>query len=271
MRFIKFTRAYRHNGDDRTYCYTQVIFVDGGRFYVARVAEEPDMHERYVDITPGDLKRVEEIPVGAYRPSLRVGFTIASPTAVLEGYIKETNPLAIQIGVDPKMFVLQEIAACEALRRRPHPSLARYRGCVATDGQVSALVYDKYAVSLLDLVNPRGVGKADFYNSARPYTPGVFSRYIRDVRSGLMHLHWCGLVHNDLNPSNVMISSFDRAVIIDFDSCMRIGAPLGRTKRTPGWYDPCVGVSEVDNDWSALEEIRIWLEGSTAGTLQFPE
>jgi serine/threonine protein kinase len=37
------------------------------------------------------------------------------------------------------------------------------------------------------------------------------------IKDGVEHLHSLGIIHNDLNPRNVMLDSEDTPVIIDFD------------------------------------------------------
>lgn len=80
---------------------------------------------------------------------------------------------------------------------------------------------------------------------------------------GIQHLHSLGLVHNDVNPANNMVDEDGTAVLIDFDSCRRVGESLGetRTKRTHQWYDPGVDTALEKNDMDAWEELKTWLTG----------
>lgn len=57
---------------------------------------------------------------------------------------------------------------------------------------------------------------------------------LQGIESGIRHMHSLGLVHNDINPSNIMIDSADRPVIIDFDSCKQEGEKLGVKSRHMG-------------------------------------
>ena len=56
----------------------------------------------------------------------------------------------------------------------------------------------------------------------------------RGIEAGVRHMHKLGLVHNDLNPSNIMMDG-DNPVIIDCDSCKREGDELGSKAGTDGW------------------------------------
>lgn len=82
-------------------------------------------------------------------------------------------------------------------------------------------------------------------------------------------MHGLGLVHNDINPSNIMFDLDDTPVIIDFDSCLPNGTALGTTKRTYGWYNPGVETSIFENDLLALHKIKKWLTGFTESEYQF--
>lgn len=50
-------------------------------------------------------------------------------------------------------------------------------------------------------------------------------------------------------------------VLIDFDSCVREGGPLGHKKGTYGWYDEALKVSKRGNDLAALDLIEKYLHG----------
>lgn len=82
--------------------------------------------------------------------------------------------------------------------------------------------------------------------------------------TGIKHLHSIGLVHNDLNPANIMFDQDDMLVLIDFDSCRYIGEPLRSTgtKRTHHWHDPSVDSSMEKNDLDAFKDLQTWLTGS---------
>ncbi|KAJ5583078.1 hypothetical protein N7535_001698 [Penicillium sp. DV-2018c] len=64
-------------------------------------------------------------------------------------------------------------------------------------------------------VNPRSLMKR-ILRSTRQVTD--YSCVLAGVESGLKHLHPLGLVHKDINPSNITIDNH-RTIIIDFGSC----------------------------------------------------
>jgi serine/threonine protein kinase len=96
-----------------------------------------------------------------------------------------------------------------------------------------------------------------------------YSRVLAGVESGIRHLHALGLVHNDINPSNIMLDG-DEGIIIDFGSCRRVGESVEDAGRTYEWYDESVKTAHPQNDLDALEEIRIWLDDGSK-LFQFDE
>ena len=48
----------------------------------------------------------------------------------------------------------------------------------------------------------------------------TYERYPTDL---FKNTHSLGFVHNNLNPGNVIITEGDTVVIIDFDSCVKLG------------------------------------------------
>jgi len=58
-----------------------------------------------------------------------------------------------------------------------------------------------------------------------------------------------GLVHNDINPANIMLDDHGSAVIIDFDFCMPIGQEIGHRKWGTFEMDPVLpGISVPESD-----------------------
>lgn len=108
-------------------------------------------------------------------------------------------------------------------------------------------------------VNPGHFGKRHFDASQRPLKD--VKSFLEGIEKALKHLHSLGLVHNDINPANIMFASEDdeTPIIIDFGSCKPVGHPVQNAGRTPEWYDPSVLTSLPSNDTDALNEIAEWL------------
>jgi serine/threonine protein kinase len=73
------------------------------------------------------------------------------------------------------------------------------------------------------------------------------------IKRGIRHLHRLGFSHNDINPYNIMFKSDGTPVIIDFDSCARIGEKL---VKGGGWEDQIYEFASPANDYSALEKLE---------------
>ncbi|KAI1126961.1 kinase-like domain-containing protein [Nemania abortiva] len=173
-------------------------------------------------------------------------------------YVKQPNLSSLEVSPGIANPVLQELAVCELIKQHPHPNIATYYGCRSTNGRVIGLCFERYSFNLGEKLNPGHLNKSAFIDLSD-----------RAVTSGIRHLHSLGPVHNDLNPSNIMIAEDGRPVIIDFDSCRAIGADLKTVKRTYEWYDRDVNISVETDDLHALEEIRVWLAGSTPAGYRF--
>ena len=188
--------------------------------------------------------------------------------------------------------IAREIAVCEGLRGHPHPNLATYHGCcVSANGHVDGLCFQRYRVSLLELCNPGRLNKHAFVArggqrskltvavTGGSSTVQLHSGHLDGLLAGIRNLHSLGLVHNDINPANIMVDGFDRndggsnggksttppvtLVLVDFDSCRPTGTSLRETKtrRTHGWHDATVATAQADSDLNALAEVRAWLFG----------
>ncbi|KAL4932585.1 uncharacterized protein BDV17DRAFT_279401 [Aspergillus undulatus] len=59
-----------------------------------------------------------------------------------------------------------------------------------------------------------------------------------------------GLVHNDINPLNIMFDEDDNTSLRET-----------RAARSPSWYDPAVETAEKKNDLDAFEDLKMWLIG----------
>lgn len=99
-----------------------------------------------------------------------------------------------------------------------------------------------------------------FSRSRRPpYDPELI---LSGVKAGLRLIHDFGLVHDDINPENIMIDEDGRAIIIDFDSCRPIGAPS--RGGTPGWAtNPSTAL--LENDEYGLSLLQKYMQGQYAG------
>ena len=132
---------------------------------------------------------------------------------------------------------------CEILRRHPHPNIASYLGCVRDEGLVTGLCFVRYKEDSSDRLG----------DSSRPLN---LRSCLEGVKDGLDHLHNLGLIHNDMNPANIMLDKEDVPIIIDFDSCQREGDYRSVSAHRLGWTKGSVtGISERKNDDFGLMQL----------------
>ncbi|OQD81982.1 hypothetical protein PENANT_c024G02841 [Penicillium antarcticum] len=156
---------------------------------------------------------------------------------------------------------IEEVKACEILKESPHPNVAQYHGCaVLEDGTIRGIYFTSYDETLMERVNPLRRNKLDSAYERRGADQGQVESWVEKIERGIRHLHGLGIVHNDLNPSNIMFHG-DNPVIIDFDSSRPMGHDLSLVKRTDEWHDGKVTEALPSNDLDALEEIKSWLLG----------
>ncbi|GAP87559.1 putative serine threonine kinase [Rosellinia necatrix] len=189
------------------------------------------------------------IPTEDIWPLADSAFTRAPDPLPSTCYLKRVNLLGYEVGrknPDLKQLILSEIQACEILREHPHPNIVRYLGCVVKDGRVTRLVFDKHPTTLRQLLEDE--------------TSFDRARCLQGIEAGVRHMHDLGLVHNDLNPTNIMMNG-DNPIIIDFDSCRPEGEKMGVKIGTEGWTLNGEEYAWQSNDLYSLAKIREALMG----------
>lgn len=122
-----------------------------------------------------------------------------------------------------------------------HPNVVAFRGlfhlgstsyaAAPSDGPEWALVMDRYAMDLHDLVHASGL-----------IPERQMSTILRGVLSALVHIHAAGLAHRDVKAENVLLNGdqLENAVICDFGVAARVddAAAMGRRAGSPGYIAP---------------------------------
>jgi serine/threonine protein kinase len=173
-------------------------------------------------------------------------------------YVKTPSLLAY-IDENHEKQIAREVETCEILLKNPHPNIATYYGYKATHGPVSGQCFRRYTSTLLEAVNPQRLGKVAFLSRARELVRANMKSGIEGILAAIKHLHSSGLVHNDINPANIMLDNDGTFVLIDFDSCRCIRESLRNTetKRNRHWHDPAVDISLEKNDLEAFRDLKI--------------
>lgn len=265
--------AYEEDGGEYKFAGTLVVYRDGGDVYhaisKARGMASPELiMELVTSKTP--------IPTAAYRPRFPSTYTRAPDPLPCDTYVKRPSLMSydrVCKGALPNSIadgLLAEAQVYELLRRNPHPNIARYLGCRTLGDDIDGLCLARYGTTLMQAANPHSFMKRKLSATRQGLGLGDYGHMLDGIESGLKHLHSLGLVHNDVNPSNIMRDG-DDWVLIDFGSCRRMGENLDHVGRTYEWYDEAVKESLPTNDLDALREIRTWLEGGRPDAFQFDE
>ncbi|OCK92310.1 kinase-like protein, partial [Cenococcum geophilum 1.58] len=136
--------------------------------------------------------------------------------------------------------LLQEVEMLEFLQCNPHPNVIRYYGRQVHRGRIVGLLLERHPYTLEERLRNDGHNldlKSGFDG----------------IKSGVRHLHSLELAHNDIKPSNIMVSAEDTWILIDFGSCRPVGESL-TVAGCPEWQ-----TSSKEHDEAALSELWAWL------------
>jgi serine/threonine protein kinase len=184
------------------------------------------------------------IPADHVWPLADPKFTRAPEPLPSTCYLKRPSLLYYENTPDKPDYgdqILTEVEACEILRKHPHPNIAQYLGCIVKDGRIKGLAFARYSKTLAQILND-GIALQR-------------TQCLRGIEAGVRHMHDLGLIHNDLNPSNIMVDG-DKPVIIDFDSCKREGEKMGSKSGTCGWTVDDEDYAWRDNDFYSLSKLQ---------------
>ncbi|KAF1915527.1 serine/threonine kinase, partial [Ampelomyces quisqualis] len=146
-------------------------------------------------------------------------------------------------------ITLREIRTCEVLKRSHHPNVCYYRGVYVDKGLVIGLVFDRYDMTLRDMLyNGHAINIA---------------KCIQDIKRGIEYIHSLALVHCDIKPENIFVDlQSHRFVVGDFDSVHCEGTTLTLKCGTQGWVpedEDSNNTAKYDIDWYSLAMIQAWL------------
>jgi serine/threonine protein kinase len=222
------------DGDGLVYSHTKFILRTGDAFFHAQTLQ------RLGPINVDELDAVP-IPIHEVWPPYSADLTRAPIPLPTDCYVKYANLLDCGTGIDPPPsdLVLAEAQICEILKNNPHRNIAEYIGCITKGDRITALCFARYNMTLANRL------KDDDHPVGQDVCVGI--------EHGIQHLHNLGYSHNDINPHNIMFNSEGTPIIIDFDSCAKVGKKLAKRG---GWEDQIYEYASPANDFSALERIK---------------
>ncbi|KAJ6109963.1 hypothetical protein N7486_002198 [Penicillium sp. IBT 16267x] len=257
MGVIQKNEAFKRIDGKMKFSYIQVFVRQDGTLYSGKWTNRLNPPK-----TLDDLQELKQIPTEDRGPEVNTTWAAI--------YLKTPSLLAYTDG-NLENQIAREIETCEILRKNSHPNIATYYGYKNTHGRVSGLYFKQYTSTLLEAVNPQRLGKVAFLFSARELVKTDMKSGLEGILAAIKHLHSLGLVHNDINPANIMLDDDGTFILIDFDSCRFIGESLRHTetKRTRHWHDPAIDISLEKNDLDAFGDLQIWLTGSVGEKFVF--
>lgn len=217
--------AYEEDGGEYKFAGTLVVYRDGRDVYHATSkARGTASSELTMQLVTSKIP----IPTVACRPRFPLTSTRAPDPLPFNIYVKQPSLISydrVLKGDLPNSIsdgLLVEAQVYELLRQNPHPNLARYLGCRTLGDDIDGLCLPRYGTTLMQAANPRSFMKRKLSATRQGLGLGDYGHMLDAIESGLKHMHSLGLVHNDVNPRNIMRDG-DDWVLIDFGSCRRMG------------------------------------------------
>lgn len=269
LEIIKTAESYKKVDGKYEFSYLNLILREGSHLYFAK---GPYRQSNLCLPELSDKKLLLHKDRG---PKVQKSWLILPPDYTHDYYMKTPDLWCYTEKTDLVQQIVREVEACEMLKLHPHPNIAFYGGCHSTNGRVSSICHKRYTLTLQQKVNHGHLCKSEFLLRRHEFVDDTTSACLDGILSGLLHLHSLGLVHNDITPSNIMFEEDGTSVIIDFDSCRKVGEALNDgirgTKRTHGWHDPGVQVASEKNDLDTVAELRTWLVGVSSDEYLFKD
>ncbi|KIJ41824.1 hypothetical protein M422DRAFT_171794 [Sphaerobolus stellatus SS14] len=194
---------------------------DNGSLFITRHPPEISTEEA-LETLPGTA-----IPDSQLYPLWTDDITEAPTPLPPNHFIKVPNPLDYNgTPICAERFA-GEVHVLERLRLASvsHPNIVKYYGCVRKGPYIGGICLQRYVCDLAEILREKVPG-----DTKPPFDP---ESVICDIEAGLKHIHALGIVHDDINPSNIMLDEDGRAVIIDFNTAGEPGPTESRG--TPGW------------------------------------
>ncbi|WP_160331120.1 serine/threonine protein kinase [Bradyrhizobium macuxiense] len=105
-----------------------------------------------------------------------------------------------------------------------HREARLLRNCVHRNlVQIYDSDYDgKYHYLVMELLKGRSLAQILIDRQGQPLSPSLAFRIVRDIGQALAHMHRLGVVHGDLKPGNIFITSTGEIKILDFGTVLML-------------------------------------------------
>jgi serine/threonine protein kinase len=248
MEIVEQGEVWVGEDDSFQFDHTFLIVTRSDEYYFPKRSERLQPRSK---IEPSNLELVH-IPSEKIWPMYSTRLTRAPLEIIQHAYIKKPSLLSYEptSSDHPSAQLLAEAEICQILISHPHRNVAEYQGCVVNGGRVKGLCFTKYPMTHSKKL--RGGESFDH------------DQCVREIADGIRHLHLLGIIHNDINPFNIMLDDQNTVRIIDLDSAKWEKQELCCKKGTEGWTQEGMTYAERENDYYGLRKISEHL-GVTAG------
>ncbi|KAF8969957.1 kinase-like domain-containing protein [Flammula alnicola] len=233
--------------DNGGFIHIALVWTENSQIYFTNLASR-QFDDNALDEVDGKLIPKEAV-YASWRESIREAKTPLPP----DTYTKMPYWHCFEGKANFKL-INAEIDVLEILSTKPHPNIVEYHGCIRDGDCIAGICLRKYLCTLEEFIE----GQVP----AHQCPPFDADSVVSGIKAGLDFLHGLGLVHDDINPRNIMLNAVGHAIIIDFDSC----APIGAKSRggTPGWSkNPTI--AQVENDEHGLDLLVKFIQGQYDG------
>ncbi|PBK87172.1 hypothetical protein ARMGADRAFT_1123086 [Armillaria gallica] len=155
--------------------------------------------------------------------------------------------------------MIHKARICEVLMKHPHRNVAEYYGYMEKDGLMAELCFKRYGQTLGDAVEKGLLKRCLIYSKSRKAKRSQVVRHKTQIGKSIWRIHGLGLVHNDINPSNILLDADNATPIIDFDPCGKKGASIDFNGGTFPWNNNA-RIAEFENDDFGLDKVREWMK-----------
>ncbi len=246
--FTEADEYYKPENGKMIFLHTILLFLDpdSGTAYFGRV--DTIIRELSMEQARASLRRVPDHEIYPPLPADWAGLEIAA--AGPEHYIKRPRFSSCSWSKGTEVTAerfLEEGKMLHLMRQHPHENILKLEGCLVKNGRLQALLVKRYPTDLGDRVEDK---KREPLDKVACF---------KGIVAGVRHLLGLGVVHNDINPSNILLDEEDLPVVGDFGGCKRFGErPTERG--TPGWnegFDRTMATAK--NDEFGLRKVGEWL------------
>ena len=144
---------------------------------------------------------------------------------------------------DDDIYISQALTEFDAAQKLNHPNIARVHDCRTKKSLFFKVVSVELLVEMVD-------GKT--LDEIEAPTMNQLVLVFAQVAEALVHMHRRGVLHADLKPSNIMVTTEGRVKLIDFGTAWLKGEEKNRIQGTPQYIAPETVTDKVVNEKTDL-------------------